>query len=273
LIALGLPAGQAPEAWVLEHPDRIEHVHREYVEAGADAISACTFGGNRPRLDKCGLADHAEQINRKAVELAKRCAGHDVYVFGDLGPTGEFFQPHGTLTEEKAREVYEEQISILAETGVDFFLLETYYDLKETLICLEVCRKITPDIPVGVSLTFNDTPRGFFTVMGDPALESLKAAAEQGAFLVGSNCTLEAEGMLKLAKHISTEIETPLIFQANAGNPEITPEGIVYPQGPQEFSEFAGKMLALGVNVIGGCCGSEPDHIRAMRQLIDENAN
>lgn len=273
LIALGLPAGQAPEVWVLERPDQIEQIHREYADAGSDAVSACTFGANRLRLEKCGLSDQVVLINRKAVELVERSVGGNVYVCGDLGPTGEFFQPHGTLTEEKAREVYEEQVSILSETGVDFFLLETCYDLREALICLEVCRRIAPDIPAGASLTFNDTPRGFFTVMGDPAVESLKALAEKEAFMVGANCTLETKGMLKLAEHISAEIKTPLVFQANAGNPEITPEGINYPQGPQEFIEFAGELMALGVNVIGGCCGSEPEHIRAMRRLIDDKVN
>lgn len=271
LIQMGLPAGSPPEARVLEFPDRIARLHADYAAAGADVMTTCTFGGNRLRLKKASLQDRLAEINRRAVELAREAAGEGLWVAGNMGPTGEFFQPHGSLTEQIASDVFQEQAYLLSEAGVDFFLLETFYDLKETLICLTACRQTASDIPAAVSMTFNHTPRGFFTVMGDSAAEALRNLADEGAFLVGANCTLEAEGMLELAREISSKLNLPLLFQPNAGSPQITPDGIVYPQGPQEFAGYVAEMLSLKVRAVGGCCGTTADHIAALRAAIDES--
>ncbi len=270
LIDRGLPAGQAPEAWVLERPEVLQEVHRQYRDAGADVITTCTFGGNRFRLQKASLDDRLVEINQRAVEIAREAVADDrAFIAGDMGPTGEFFQPVGSLTDETAREAFEEQAAALADAGIDIFLHETHYDLKEAVIALEACREVAPDVPAAVTLTFNNTPKGFFTVMGNPALESLLNIREKGALLVGSNCTLEAEGMLELASYLSENIETPLLFQANAGSPEITPDGVIYPQTPEEFAGFANDMLKLGIRAVGGCCGTTADHIRELRRTID----
>ena len=273
LISMGLPAGRAPEAWVIEQPERIRKVHKEYASAGAEVITTCSFGANRLRLQKVGLEDQIAEINRRAVLLAREAAGDRSFIAGDMGPTGEFFQPHGELTEKLAESVFQEQAGILAEAGIDFFLLETHYDLREASICLSACKAVAPEIPVGVTLTFNSTPRGFFTVMGNPAAVALQDLANQGAFLVGSNCTLETEGMLKLASFLSSKIDAPLLFQPNAGSPQITKDCIVYPQGPDEFARFAEGAMKLGIRAIGGCCGSEAKHIVAMRKVIDSRSS
>lgn len=269
LISMGLPAGKAPEAWILEHPKRILQVHQEYVQAGADVLTTCSFGANGLRLQKAGLSEHIVRINARAVQTGREAAGKSAFVAGGMGPTGEFLQPHGELTEETARDVFAEQAGILADAGCDFFLLETHYDLKEATICLEACQAAAPQMPIAVTLTFNKTPRGFFTVMGDPAEETLRSLAEQGAFLVGSNCTLETQGMSELAEFLAPRITSPLLFQPNAGSPQITAEGAVYPQSPAEFVRFAQKMLELGVRAIGGCCGTDSRHIRCLRDLIN----
>ncbi len=269
LIELGLPAGKPPEAWLQENPTAIKQVHKEYAEAGTDVIAACTFGGNRLRLQKASLEGSVEEINRVAVEFAKEAAGNRAYVAADLGPTGEFFKPAGVMTEDTACEVFEEQVSILTDTEIDFFFLETHYDLKEALICIEACRKIAPDTPVAASLTFNATPRGFFTVMGNPMIDSLHGLVDAGCFLVGANCTLEGKGMQELALELSDKIDTPLIFQANAGNPQISPDGILYPQGPVEFAQYCAKMIESGAAAIGGCCGTTAEHIKELRKAID----
>lgn len=269
LIQMGLPAGIAPEAWIISHPERVLQVHDEYVQAGSDVLTTCTFGANRLRLSKGSLDAQIEEINRRAVQLAKEAAAETNYIAGGMGPTGEFFQPHGILTEVEARKVFEEQAAILADEGVDFFLLETHYDLREARISLEACRNVAPQIPVGVTLTFNSTPRGFFTVMGDPAVDALQNLVEIDAFLVGSNCTLEAQGMAELAQILLAELEIPLLLQPNAGTPQITADGIVYPQGPGEFVRYAEEMLRAGVKAIGGCCGSDASHIKALREMID----
>ncbi len=269
LIAMGLPAGEAPERWVLEKPDAVRRVHVEYLSAGAEVIAGCTFGANRIRLAKSGLEDYITDLNKSAVALLHEVAAGKAYIAGDMGPTGEFFKPHGALTEGTARRVFEEQAALLSKAGVDLFLLETFYDLREAVIAVQACRRAAPDIPVSVTLTFNRTPKGFFTVMGDPAVPSLKTLQRQGAFLVGANCTLDAEGMLELVEYVGNEIETPMLFQANAGSPEITPEGVVYRQGAAEFEKFVREMLRRGARAVGGCCGTDESHIRALRRLID----
>lgn len=271
MIQIGLPAGIAPEAWIISHPERVLQVHDEYVRAGSDVLTTCTFGANRLRLSKGSLDAQIEEINRRAVQLAKEAATEPNYIAGGMGPTGEFFQPHGTLTEEEARKVFEEQAAILADENVDFFLLETHYDLREARISLEACRNVAPQIPVGVTLTFNSTPLGFFTVMGDPAVDALRNLSDAGAFLVGSNCTLEAKGMAELARMLLIELSMPLLFQPNAGTPQITADGIVYPQGSEEFAGYAEEMLRAGAKAIGGCCGSDASHIKALREMIDAN--
>ncbi|MCX6640713.1 MAG: homocysteine S-methyltransferase family protein [bacterium] len=270
LIALGLPPGSAPEAWLLTHPEHIADVHRDYVQAGSDVISTCSFGGNRYRLQKLGLEDHIKEINHLAVELAREAASEKTYVAADMGPTGEFFQPFGKLTLESARNIFIEQAELLAQERIDLFLLETHYDLKEAEICLQACQEVAPDIPVGVSLTFNRTPKGFFTVMGQPAEAALKSLSAHGAFLVGSNCTLDALGMLELAEQLLPAIKTPLLFQPNAGTPQLTPDGVVYPQSAEEFCGCIARILKLGARSVGGCCGTDASHIKALRRMIDE---
>jgi methionine synthase I (cobalamin-dependent) len=270
---MGLPAGSPPEAWVLELPDQIEAVHREYVAAGSEVIATVTFGANRLRLKKCGLADHLDEINLKAVKIARRAAGTDVYVAADLGPTGEFFQPLGNLTPETAREVYCEQVRILAEAGVDFFLLETFYDLEEARVCLAACRSVAPQIPAAASLTFKQTKRGFFTEMGNPSVESLRILHDEGAFLVGANCTLEAIGMAELARYLSQRIDFPLLFQPNAGSPEVTSEGVLYPQQKEQFAQCMAEIVRWGARAVGGCCGTEESYIAEIKRQLNKTTD
>ncbi len=270
LIARGLSAGTPPEDWVLRHPEQLLNVHRSYVEAGSEAIAACTFGANRLRLRKTGLEDRIETVNCEAVRLAREAAGENVYVAADIGPTGEFFEPIGALTETEAEAIFEEQARFLAHTDVDFLFLETFYDLREARIALKACREAAPQIPIAASLTFSRKPRGFFTVMGDPAVASLRALMEDGAFLIGSNCTQEAKGMLELARVlILGELQAPLVFQPNAGEPQVTTSGIIYPQDAETFSALVAEMLALGVRAVGGCCGTDESHIRAIKKQIE----
>ena len=268
LIQMGLPAGTPPEAWVLSHPEKVAAVYREYVEAGSEVITACTFGGNRKRLERAELADQFARVNTEAVRLARQAAGGRCWIAADMGPTGEFLQPHGPLTPEEAHRIFLEQADVLARAEVDLFLLETYYDLREARICLAACREAAPQIPIAASLTFNRKKKGFFTVMGDEAAQSLRVLHEEGAFLVGSNCTLEAEGMVELAKVLLGEIKAPLLFQPNAGAPQITPEGLYYPQDAATFAHYIGEIAGLGARAVGGCCGTDGTYIKAMADLL-----
>jgi len=268
LIQMGLPSGSPPEAWVLQHPEKLAQVHQEYVAAGSEVIAACTFGANRLRLRRCHLEDQLHLINVRAVEIARQAAAGKCWVAADMGPTGEFFQPHGSLTPEEAQEIYAEQAEVLAQAGVDFFLLETHYDLREARINLAACRDAAPHIPVAALMTFNRTKSGFFTVMGDPAIASLHTLYDDGAFLVGSNCTQDAAGMLELSQAITSKLKLPLLFQPNAGSPQLTPEGIVYPQKPDEFAACMARMIPLGVRAVGGCCGTDAEYIRLIKERM-----
>lgn len=268
LIHMGLPAGMPPEAWVLQYPEKLVEVHREYAQAGAEVLTTCTFGANRLRLTKASLTEQIVEINKRAVELVRQTAGDDVYIAGDMGPTGEFLQPHGSLTSETATEVFAEQAQVLAASDIDFFLLETHYSLPEALININACHQVAPKIPVAATLTFNRTKKGFFTVMGEEAASVLQALGEAGAVLVGANCTLEAEGMLELAKYLTSKLSLPLLFQPNAGSPQITSEGIVYPQSVSAFADYMEQMIPLGVRALGGCCGTDAAYIKALRKLI-----
>ncbi len=269
LMQRGLPAGSPPEAWVLQNPQALSKTHQDYAEAGAEVLTTCTFGANRARLERSGLQESLEEINRRAVLLARRAAGDRLWVAGDMGPTGEFLQPHGAMTPEQALQIYAEQARILADCRVDFFLLETHYDLQEALINVTACRQTSPEIPVAVTLTFSRTPRGFFTVMGNPAISSLRALHEAGAFLVGANCTLDAAGMLDLARELAPAVNAPLLFQPNAGTPQITPAGLEYPQNSAEFAHYMKEFISLGARALGGCCGTNPDYIQAIRRETD----
>jgi 5-methyltetrahydrofolate--homocysteine methyltransferase len=271
LIARGLTAGTPPEDWVLRHPEQLQEVHRGYAEAGSEVVAACTFGANRLRLCKAGLEEKIEAINLEAVRLAREAVGKSIYVAADIGPTGEFLEPFGNLPEAEAEAAFEEQATYLAQTEVDFLFLETFYDLREARIALKACRRAAPRLPIVASLTFNRKPRGFFTVMGDPAVASLRILREDGAFLVGSNCTLEAKGMLELAKVlIPSELQAPLVLQPNAGEPQMTSEGIVYPQDAEMFGASVAEMIALGVRAVGGCCGTDESHIRVIRRYLEK---
>jgi methionine synthase I (cobalamin-dependent) len=273
LIAKGLAAGQAPEAWVLERPDEVAAVHRAYVEAGSDAVHTCTFGATPIRLKSFGLADDCERINRGAVELARQAAAR--YVIGDVGPTGEYLPPVGAGDEQAWAEAFRAQGRALAAAGVDALHVETMSDLNEAMVALTALREVAPDIPLLVSLTFDRNKRGFFTVMGNPVVAALEQLAAGGADGVGANCSITSEVMRELVdvvrdSSVDRAETVPLCVQANAGQPRITAEGVAYDQSPQEFAADTAEMVRLGARAVGGCCGTDPTFISALCLRLDE---
>jgi 5-methyltetrahydrofolate--homocysteine methyltransferase len=263
LIEAGLTGGRASESWVLERPDEIESVHTAYARAGADVIGTCTFGGNRLKLESAKLADKIEAINRKAVRLARVAAGSERFVAGNIGPTGQLMTPNGPLTENLAQETYAEQAGVLAQNGVDFLLAQTFYDRKEMVAAIKGVRSVT-HLPVFATMTFEKTKHGFSTIMGDGVEESMSAMLEAGAAVVGANCTLDSEKMLILAREIRILVDAPLLFQANAGAPELINGKVHYPEDAETFAENMSRMKSLGVEAVGGCCGTTPKHIRSL---------
>jgi 5-methyltetrahydrofolate--homocysteine methyltransferase len=266
LIARGLAAGQAPERWVLEHPDRIAAVHRAYAEAGADVVQACTFGANEPRLAAEGLGGRVAEINAAAVRLARDAVGPGVLVSADLGPTGRFMPPMGDATAEQLRGVFAEQSAVLAEAGLDLVTIETMYDLREALIAVEEARRA--GLVVLASMTFDVRKRGVFTMVGDKLIPSLQALAEAGAAAVGFNCTVTSEVMLDMVRQAAGAIEVPLLAQPNAGQPRPTPEGVVYDADPDRFAADLAAMVEAGARIVGGCCGTTPEFIARVRAAL-----
>lgn len=270
LIRRGLTKGECPELWNLTHPDKIKEIHLAYYEAGAQVITTNTFGGHPVKLKAYGLENKVKELNQAAAKIACEIKGNNQFVVGSIGPAGKILRPYGPLEEKEAEEGFYQQAVALASGGLDALLIETMYDLREALIALRACRRAC-SLPVLVTMTFQRTPRGFFTIMGQKAEECLKQLAEEGADALGSNCTLDSSQMAELVPLLRQETSLPLIIQPNAGQPSTGPQGeLIYSQSIEDFVAPFKKIIAAGVQAIGGCCGTNPDYIRRLAQLINE---
>jgi methionine synthase I (cobalamin-dependent) len=266
LIARGLSGGAAPESWVLSRPDEVRRAHGDYVAAGSDAVHAATFGANPIRLARLGLEARCEELNAAAVRLARESAAR--FVLADVGPTGDYLAPVGSADPRVLGDAFARQGRALAAAAPDALHVETMTDLREALIALEALRETAPSIPVMVSLTFERKKRGFFTIMGDPLSKSLRALVGGGAAAVGANCTLASSGIRPLVEVARAAVDLPLVIQPNAGSP-VTREGSVsYAQEPEAFAEEMARVASLGVELVGGCCGTDPRFIRALRTRL-----
>ncbi|MHC4600922.1 MAG: homocysteine S-methyltransferase family protein [Planctomycetota bacterium] len=271
LMAEGLPASTPPDAWNEERPDVLVAIHKEYLASGADVITTNSFGANPLKLSAFGLQDRCEPLNRASVRLARQAladAGRPGgFVAGDVGTTGLYFPPVGTLEESDAACAFRVQAEVLASEGVDLFLVETMTDLKEAEILVRTVREVS-DLPIGATLTFDQKPRGYFTLMGDKPGDAARRLAEAGANFVGANCTLGPEAMVGLAGILVSESPVPVIVQPNAGNPELVDGRAVYRVTPEAFAASVAAILEKGVAAVGGCCGTGPAHIRAVAGLL-----
>ena len=263
----GLVEG-APERWNVERPDVVSAIHRAYVEAGSDFISTNTFGGTRNRLQLDGLADRVAELNEAGARLAREAAG-DRLVAGSMGPTGELMEPLGLLTPHGARESFAEQARGLKAGGVDFALVETMSALEEVHAAVAGARDA--GLPVAVTMSFDTN---FHTMMGIKPAQAVSTLAGWGVGVIGANC---GNGPAEIER-IMTEMSKArpegifLMAKSNAGMPRWKDDRITYGGTPEVMADYARKMLALGVNVIGGCCGSAPEHVAAMRAALDRAA-
>ncbi len=266
LQAAGLPPGRPGEAWVLEQPDKIAAVHRAYVEAGAELILTCTFGGTQARLARAGLADRVAEINRRAVEVARQAAAGRAYVAGDIGPLGELLAPLGKRTCEEAVELFAEQAAALAEAGPDLLYIETMSSLDEVRAAVEGARRVAPHLPLTVTLSFDSKGR---TNMGVRPEQAARLLVELGVTAFGVNCghSLEmSEGALR-AMHEEAPAAL-LIAKPNAGLPRMVGDEAVYDATPALMAEAARRFVELGARIVGGCCGSTPEHIAAIARAV-----
>lgn len=261
----GLKPGQSPEEMNLTMPEVVAEVHREYREAGADIIVTNTFGGSRPKLSHYGLEDQLYTINACAVAIAREAAGEDAYVAASMGPTGRFVEPVGDCSFDEMAAVFREQALPLIEAGADLITLETFLDIKEIRAAVIAIREISPDIPVIAMLTFDDNGR---SVLGTPPEAAAITLEGVGANIVGSNCGLGVEGIYEILSAMRRVTRIPLISQANAGLPVLKDGRTLFPGTPEEMTAYHERMLELGVRIIGGCCGTTPAHIRAIREAL-----
>jgi methionine synthase I (cobalamin-dependent) len=276
LIAAGLGEGEAPDEWSITHPEELVDIHTQYLEAGADVIQTNTFGATSIKLAaSCrGGAPDTGALNRKAAEIARRAIDEFIvggrFLAGDIGPTGEFFPPMGTLSIDAARTAFREQASALEKGGVDLFLIETMYDIQEAVEAIRAVKDVS-DKPVVCELTMDRKKKGYFTIMGDSPAKAVAVLVAEGADVIGANCSLTSGEMIDLAAEMRALTDLPLLFQPNAGKPALTDGRAVYMQDPEEFAADMMKMIESGANAVGGCCGTTPDFIRAVRNRIDKS--
>ena len=272
LIARGFPQGACPETWNVEKPEVVKEIHKNYYDAGADAVLTNSFGGTTIKLSSHDLEDRCFELNRAAALIANEVKPEGRYLGGSMGPTGKFLKPQGEHSEEEFEEAYTEQARGLAEGGVDFLLIETQYDLNEALCALRGARKAT-DVPIFLTMTFNHHPKGFFTLMGNSVGQFLETMEQKGVSVVGSNCTLNSEEMAEMVKIMREKTSLPLIAQANAGKPSLSEEGkVAYSQGIEDYLRFIPQIIKNGANIIGGCCGTNPDYIARMSEIVKKSS-
>ncbi|MFQ6069814.1 MAG: homocysteine S-methyltransferase family protein [Candidatus Aminicenantales bacterium] len=268
LIRLGFPQGECPESWNEDRPEIIKQIHKSYYQAGADVVLTNSFGGNKIKLDSHGFGRKCYELNLRAAELANEVKPEGRYVAGSMGPTGKFLKPQGEFTEEEFEEAYAEQARGLADGKADFLLVETQYDLKEALTAFRGARKAT-GLPVFVTITFNLGPRGYFTIMGNSVSDCVAELESQAVPAIGTNCTLDSSQMVELVKLMRKKTELPLIVQANAGQPQLNPDGTVtYSQGVEDYVQYIPEIIENGANLVGGCCGTTSAYIKRMAEII-----
>ena len=264
----GLPQGTCPEFWNVERPEIVISVHRSYFEAGSDAVSTNSFGGNRIKLSSYGLEARGMEFVRAAARLAAEARPSGRFVAGSMGPTGKFLKPQGGYEEKEFEDVFAEQALALTEGGADFLLLETMFSLREALCGVRGVKRVSA-LPIFVTMTFNRTPRGFFTLMGDSIGRCLKELEESGVGATGTNCTLNSADMADLVAEMRKATSLPLIAQPNAGQPELSAAGgVTYSQGIEEYVSYVPRMIENGARIVGGCCGTDPQYIQRMAAII-----
>jgi 5-methyltetrahydrofolate--homocysteine methyltransferase len=268
LQAYGLRPGEPPESLNLTRPDVIEEVATLYLQAGADLITTNTFGGSPARLRQFGLDAQTELVNRAAVEAVRRAAGGRAYASASVGPSGHLLKPYGDADPVDLSAGFERQIRALAEAGADLLCIETMTDLAEAVLAVRAARTVAPDLPIMATMTFEATRRGFFTIMGASIEQAVRGLSDAGADILGSNCGNGSGTMLAIAREFRALTGLPIAIQPNAGLPESREGILVYPETPEFMAEQARELLAAGVAIIGGCCGTTPAHVRAWRAVV-----
>lgn len=260
LMAKGMPMGVCPEDWIYHHKDAIVSLQKAYVEAGTQILYAPTFTANRIKLAEYGMEDRLEELNRAMVRYSREAAGDRAFVAGDLTMTGRQLYPVGDLMFEDLVDVYKEQVRAILKEGVDLFVIETMMSLQECRAAL-LAVKETCDLPVMISLTYNEDGRTLYGTSPEIAMVVLE---HMGADIVGVNCSTGPLAMIPLVKAMLPYADIPIMVKPNAGMPELENGETVYKMTPEEFADACEQLVDAGASVVGGCCGTRPDHIKAL---------
>ncbi|MBN1554431.1 MAG: homocysteine S-methyltransferase family protein [Phycisphaerae bacterium] len=264
----GLTSDDCPEEWNVSHPDDVRAIAASYVRAGSDMILTNTFGGSRVKLDKKKLGDRAAEFNRAGATLSMEVAGSAI-VAGSVGPTGEFLQPMGLLSEEQMQAFFSEQIEAILSAGVRVICVETMMALEEAACAVKAAKALDASVEVLATMTFEKGAQGHRTMMGVSPSQAVAGLTDAGADVVGSNCGNGIEGMIEIAAQFRAETDKPILVHANAGVPQLIGGKTVFRQSPADFAANVKALIDAGANIVGGCCGTTPDHIRAMIEVVN----
>ena len=268
LMAAGMPKGVCTEEWVLAHKDVIQNLQRAYIEAGSNIIYAPTFGGNRVSLTMHGLQDRMEEINRTLVSYSREVADeadHKVYVAADITTSGKMMAPAGEMTYEAAFEMYQEQIGILKDSGVDLIVAETMINIEETLAAVDAASTVC-ELPIMCTMTV-DADGSIFS--GGNAIEAAVSLEAAGADAVGVNCSVGPDQLVSVIRNIKENVSIPIIAKPNAGMPFIDDNGnAIYSMNAPDFARHVKALIDAGAGIVGGCCGTTPEYIREVAKMI-----
>jgi 5-methyltetrahydrofolate--homocysteine methyltransferase len=265
----GLTNQDCPEEWNVSHPAEVQSVAAAYAEAGSDLILTDTFGGSSIKLKKMGYGDRVAEFNEAGARNSLEGAPNAI-IAGSVGPTGEFLQPLGMMTEEEMEAVFSEQIAGMLKGGLKVICVETMTATEEAACAVRAAKKLDPAVDVICTFTFDPSPDGFKTMMGvDPARMASELIAA-GADVVGSNCGNGIEQMIEIAKAFRAATDKPILIHANAGIPELVDGETVFKQTAEDMAARVKELVEAGANIIGGCCGTTPAHIAAIKAVIDE---
>jgi 5-methyltetrahydrofolate--homocysteine methyltransferase len=272
LLARGLASGECGMLWNVERPADVRVIHNAYRSAGSDLITTNSFGGSGFALDRYGLADRVEELNRAAAQIARAAAGETGWVLGDVGPFGDFLEPVGETTADELRDIFRAQIQALLTGGADAILLETMSDPAEVAVGVEAAKSCDAGVPVIVTYAFQKTaPNVFRTMMGTSVHEAMQRATGAGAQIVGANCgtLLDLNDYVELAKQIVAAAgRAHVIIQPNAGSPRTEGERTVYDATPGQMAVTTSQLLAADARIVGGCCGTAPEHLSAISHAL-----